>query len=196
MGGMGSGRGSGKIKCEACSWIDVRAWVREGVLEPGTRFQCRWSSGNKIAVAVTDSRRLELRYAIGGVPVLRSVGLTQTPCNYGGSRTWFVAPCCGTRVAKLYFRRSTFSCRKCHRLAYHVQSLDPIQRQHYAMARVEALLDDGERPKGMHWSTFDKLQDRMQGIDDRLNLAFTLWAEPLLGRIGEGAWARHMTDGV
>jgi hypothetical protein len=85
-------------------------------------------------VTLPSDDRLEMRYAVdGGAAGMQSVTLTQTSCNYGGQRTWFVAPCCGNRAAKLFMRRGRFACRACQKLAYHVQSIDYIQRQHRAM---------------------------------------------------------------
>lgn len=172
MGGFGSGRSNGKVKCESCLWLDVRVWARQGVLTAGTRFEVRWKNGSNIGVALASDDRVELRYAFDGTPKLQSIGLTQTACNYGGQRTWFVAPCCGSRAAKLFMRRGRFACRKCQNLTYQVQTIDYIQRQHRAMNRVKLKLRNGEdKPKGMHWSTFNRLQDRIETIDDRLNIA-------------------------
>ncbi len=45
------------------------------------------------------------------------IGLTTTPCNYGGFRWWFLCPKCRKRVAKLYLWKY-FYCRHCHNLTY------------------------------------------------------------------------------
>ncbi len=54
------------------------------------------------------------------------IGLTTTPCNYGGVRYWFICPLsknsvyCSRRVAKLYKAPGTryFACRHCYNLSY------------------------------------------------------------------------------
>ena len=54
------------------------------------------------------------------------VGLTTTPCHFGGARYWFICPLtvnnvyCGRRVAKLYKAPAAdyFGCRHCHDLSY------------------------------------------------------------------------------
>lgn len=185
MGGFGSGRSRGKMKCESCLWLDVRAWARKGILKAGTRFDTRWSNGSSASVSLASDERVELRYAVDGAAKLQSIALTHTPCNYGGQRTWFVAPCCGSRAAKLFMRRGRFACRKCQNLTYQVQTIDYIQRQHRAMDRVTRKLVNGEdKPKGMHWSTFDRLQDRVETIDGRLNMAANAMFYAVFQRLG------------
>ncbi|MBN1546925.1 MAG: hypothetical protein JW902_09720 [Syntrophaceae bacterium] len=54
------------------------------------------------------------------------VGLTTTPCHFGGVRYWFICPLtkdgvyCGRRVAKLYKAPGSnyFGCRHCYNLSY------------------------------------------------------------------------------
>jgi len=52
------------------------------------------------------------------------VGLTTTPCNYGGRRYWFVCPLtkngkyCGRRVGVLFSIGKWFGCRHCGGIAY------------------------------------------------------------------------------
>jgi hypothetical protein len=57
-----------------------------------------------------------------------------TPCEFGGSRAWFLCPArgCGRRVAILY-SGTTFACRKCHKLIYQSQKQRVWQR---AMSRA------------------------------------------------------------
>ena len=185
MGGANSGRYGGKAKCESCPWIDVRVWARKGVLENGTRFTATWSGEREIGVHVS-ANRISLSYAYnGGVMSVHPVRLTYTDCNYGGQRAWFNCPCCGSRNAKLFLRSGRFACRTCNRLAYRSQAVDPVQRQHIAYKRVQALLNDGElKPKGMHWRTFERLHDRLNRIDQKMNAAFNLVAARLFERAG------------
>lgn len=57
------------------------------------------------------------------------VQLATTPCNYGGTRYWFVCPlstngvCCGRRVGILYKNGDYFGCRHCHNLSYACRNL-------------------------------------------------------------------------
>lgn len=92
--------------------------------------------------------------------------LDRTQCNYGGERTWFLCPAngCSRRVAILY-SGSIFACRHCHNLAYDSQRESPYDR---ALSRAQdirmrlggsgSLADDfPEKPKGMHWRTYNQL---------------------------------------
>ena len=55
------------------------------------------------------------------------IGLTSTPCNYGGKRYWFICPLskngryCGRRVGVIYGIGKWFGCRHCGNIAYQAQ---------------------------------------------------------------------------
>lgn len=96
------------------------------------------------------------------------VPLTYTACNnYGGSRVWFLCPCCGRRVAKLY-GGAIYACRHCHKLAYQSQRETRGDR---ALRKADKLRDrldwvpgilngEGGKPKGMHWATYGRMLDQ------------------------------------
>lgn len=191
MGGFGSGRSSGKLKCESCISLDVRAWAREGILKAGAKFNVHWTDGSSIGIVVQSDDQVQLQYAVDGDPRRQSIDLTHTACNYGGHRTWFAAPCCSKRTAKLFMRRGRFACRTCQRLAYSTQSLDYIQRQHRAIHRVTRKLEDGDsKSKGMHCSTFSRLQGQIEEIDGRLNTAADAKFYAVFQRLGVPGFAR------
>ncbi len=103
MGGKGSGRRRGeergsKPTTDQIPTLDVRSLRRTGVAitRPG---QERIGDGSK------------------RIPWIR---LAWTPCNYGGSRPWFLCPGegCGRRVAILYGPTLPLLCRLCRGLRY------------------------------------------------------------------------------
>ena len=185
MGGFGSGRPVGRLKCETCISLDVRTWARMGILKAGNQFKMDWTDGSSIGIEMASDDQAVLQYAVSGDPRRQSIDLERTACNYGGQRTWFVAPCCGNRAAKLFMRQGRFACRTCQRLAYSTQSLDYIQRQHRAIHRVTRnLANGGDKPKGMHWSTFSRLQDQIETIDRQLNIAADARLCAVIQRLG------------
>ena len=129
MGRYGSGRWGATVtraSTEGLLRLDVRALVREALLEPGKSATVTWIDGASITTHVTpnDPDRISLRYfTVTGKgswssPIQQDVFLTRTRCTFGGTRVWFVCPGCGARCAVLYALRGLFRCRACHNLAY------------------------------------------------------------------------------
>jgi hypothetical protein len=108
------------------------------------------------------------------------VPIEYTDCNFGGSRPWFRCPPdaggCNRRVRKLYLPIYTdqdrFLCRECYDLGYSSSrnSGNELKRaeQRYRKAFAKADAEDRrphpnnspylpDKPKGMHWDTFDDL---------------------------------------
>ena len=181
MGGLGSGsyyRFDKKDRAEDCRSLDVRRWQREGFLDPGRFFGWAWYREGRevssISAAVLQGA-VSLSYSIGlegsKEDIRYTVPLTWTPCNFGGSRPWFVCPgvvkgvSCGRRVAKLYLKHRYFLCRYCHDLTY-------TSRQetgwHAALRRCQRIRQKPggsvnmtepfpDKPKGMHHRTYRRL---------------------------------------
>jgi hypothetical protein len=181
MGGLGSGswpRGPTTPVVEQCRRLDVRAWARGGLLQPGTRFTVTWRTPEPWPAAI------DVRVDVGGVwlvsphapPVALPVALTWTPCHYGGQRPWWHCPGlgpgrpCGRRVALLYAARGRFGCRPCAGLAYASQRRDRAARRLDRAERirrrlggpVSVLEDFPPRPPGMHRRTYARLRGAAQ----------------------------------
>ena len=99
--------------------------------------------------------------------VQESVSLDWTVCNFGGERPWFVCPGagCGCRVAILYGQGKYFLCRHCYDLVYESQRENEMTR---ALRRAQTIRERlggsanmtvpfPEKPRGMHWKTYDRL---------------------------------------
>jgi hypothetical protein len=182
MGGLGSGRpprSNAEGLVETYLRLDVRQWQREGFLEPNRRFSWRWQKGEgaagfKVNVEVREDLILVLTYEIyrperprgqRRVPIQERVGLTFTPCHYGGGRPWFLCPMaeCGRRVAILYLLDLYFLCRRCHSLVYASQRMDRPQRDSRRMHKIWARLGQRplpEKPRRMRWTTYERLIER------------------------------------
>lgn len=176
MGGMGSGRRwhySARDTTEDYPTIDVRRWKKDGLLTPGLGFGWQWSRGGEVVASIkvrVETGRVYLiyRHRSGSdwkdenYPIL----LDWTPCNLGGQRAWFRCPVrgCGRRVALLYCG-DIFACRHCYRLAYPSQRETKEFRAIRRADRIREKLgwepgsvdDEGDKPKGMHRRTFERL---------------------------------------
>lgn len=131
-------------------------WRLDGFAGP----VCVTAATNGITIGHRDRQNCWIEYLI---PVVH------TDCHMKGSRPWFSCPECGRRAALLYSKRAgKFACRKCQRLAYPSQSEAVGDRAHRAANNIRRRLGwkvgianpKGDKPKGMHWSTFEKLHTR------------------------------------
>ena len=106
----------GRALFEEYPRLDVRHLNREGLLHGAHGIE--WSDGS-FAGFDADDDGLTIVHNLVHYPgeLDDELPLTWTPCNFGGSRPWFVCPKCGTRAAVLSaFPR--FRCRDCHPLVY------------------------------------------------------------------------------
>jgi hypothetical protein len=195
MGSVGSGswyRSGTKDTVESHNHLDVNSLSRKGLLEPGTRGRVRWSKGEVVfgfvSFEVKDgSFVLEYRYRRNSSEeweeVRYPVRLSWTPCNFGGSRPWFVCPgvlnghYCGRRVAKLYDGGKYFLCRHCYDLTYRSRKDGQKNRALHKCQRIRQRLGGSAnmsepfppKPKGMHFDTYIKLWRE----HDRANREYT-----------------------
>lgn len=182
MGGLGSGRlyyWNCKSKTEDYRSLDIRKWARQDAWIPGLSFTCKWFRGyeqtSEISIVIeADSIRLIYSYRDAEYNWTNqnySVRVVWTTCNYGGKRPWFLCPAlgCGKRVAVLY-GGEIFACRKCYKLAYKCQSESASSRATRRADKIREQLNwepgilngEGIKPKGMHWSTFERLFNQHQ----------------------------------
>jgi hypothetical protein len=103
--------------------------------------------------------------------VEQRIAIAWTPCRFGGERPWFICSVyangdyCGRQVAKLYDAGRLFACRHCYRLAYasqqesaRLRGLWKAQKIRMRLGGSASMLDHfPEKPKGMHWLTYERL---------------------------------------
>ncbi len=103
----------------------------------------------------------------------QTIGLTSTPCHFGGRRPWFRCPGCQRRVALLY-AGLRFACRHCHGLYYECQR---TRGRWSAMARLQRLRERlggsanltmlfPARPRHMHGATYDRLRVQAMKLEE------------------------------
>lgn len=183
MGGVGSGnrhRFDKKSTTDECRSLDIRRFHQEGLLKPGHWFSwCWWRAEEKVASIgvfvyrnrVVFSYRHHNRMNGEWEDVEETVGLSWTPCNFGGERPWFVCPgvvngiACGRRVTILYGPGKYFLCRHCYDLRYESQRENTMHRALRRAQKIRTRLGGSanmmelfpERPKGMHHDTYMRL---------------------------------------
>lgn len=174
---MGSYRYFGaKGIAEELPFLDVNWLNRNGYLQGG-EYTISWTcNGNpsgdiKIRTEEDGCFILEYKYRQNEgewEDVTETIILTRTLCNYGGKRPWFICPECGRKVGKLYAGGKYFFCRICCNLAYYSQR-EPIyerlmDKAHNIQKKLGgkpgALYSFPEKPKGMHWKTYNQLNQK------------------------------------
>lgn len=175
-----------KDRTEHYRTLNINALMRDCGLQPGPPFDwCWWRQGEKVAsigITVESRHCLRLRYLTssrGSEPVRHDypVPISWTPCHLGGERPWFLCPCCGRRVARLY-GSTMFACRHCLRLNYRSQQASKRDRATDRSFDLRCALgcDEGflirpaefiRKPKGMHWRTFERKVEQLKEVDAR-----------------------------
>ena len=119
MGGLGSGnryRWSTKTTVEESYRIDIRWMRKQGLLRTWISGGLNWTrrgepSGNIRYLIEPDAIRFIYRYQYAGQEwqdVDIRVNFDRTPCNYGGTRSWFICPSCGRRCEVAAARRPSW----------------------------------------------------------------------------------------
>ncbi len=177
MGSIGSGnwyRWNKKATTESQHRIDIRWLKKHGYLTPGISLSLSWSCNGEQTGSIgfeTTTKGIVLNYrhrAHGGdwEPVKQEILFDSTPCYYGGHRKWFLCPHCWRRVAILYGAGKYFLCRHCYNLTYSCQQESPAFRLLSKAQKIRRRLGASEctddpiidKPKGMHWKTFNRLK--------------------------------------
>ena len=153
--------------------------------------ELRWTDGNSIGFEVNGDF-LVFKYSCGGESVLSQVRTETTPTNFNGRRRWFTCPNCGRRRAVLYVSRSGVICRACLRLVYPttrertfgraVDKRDKLYRR--LGARVRDGIERIEKPKGMHWKTFERKKRKLQAAQDAVVRTMGACLEVMKRRLG------------
>jgi hypothetical protein len=161
--------------------IDVRWLRKQNYLHPGISGPLSWSCNGQETGRINfkieeNNMTLSYRHRSQGKEwekVEQIIPITRTPCNYGGSRKWFLCPRCGKRVAVLYGAGKYFFCRCCYQLTYDSCNSCDLQRilnKSYKLKEKiggEPILHSRipDRPKWMHRSTYIRIVDEIYGLE-------------------------------
>lgn len=198
MGGYGSGgwyRWNTRPVVEDSLTLDLGHLLRQGSLKPLRRVRggLNWSrqrDGEVFASIGYESSLpdrgcgwLRLKYRHNDLPKEYTIQITTTVPNYGGLRRWFVCPLSNDRAAKLYLPLggTVFGSRNAYGLAYHSQSQSlpdrMAEKAHSLRQKIGGEPDFRElmppKPKGMHWTTYHRLQDKVCEFENASMMAMT-----------------------
>lgn len=166
--------------------LNITDLYKSQLLTEGNQFQWAWIKSRLPLVTISLLVRKGSIIITGSSIIAVSVCLTQTGCNYGGKRPWFICPNpkCNRRVAKLFLARGVFRCRHCHRLTYmscqssrnHLKQLLLHVRRIKQKLFIKGLINSQStlvsRPKGMHSSTYLRLRKEYLKSETCLSRAF------------------------
>jgi len=185
MGGLGSGtwsRWPTRSVIGSGVTLDLYALIKEGAFNPGqySSGTLTWTQGEEYIGSIgyssnftcPSSGTVRLHYRHEDTPVDYTVSLTTTRPYFGGVRWWFVCPAKGTRAAKLHLPSGSniFASRQAFDLAYRSQSETPGDRMLSRARDIRQKLGGRagivepfpDKPKGMHWRTYWRLQDQSE----------------------------------
>jgi len=153
--------------------LDIRRLTKAGFTKVGSSGTMTWRRGavtiGTLQCTGISLDTISLNYGLqpGNQEgsTTQHVHLESTPCNLGGHRRWFLCPDCQRRVAILYFADGAFKCRHCQDLAYQSQNETDVARKMRKARKIRSRLKAPqglfqpvlEKPKGMHYKTFDRL---------------------------------------
>lgn len=196
MGGFGSGRqldAKGVTSSYLC--IDVAHLKKQGALMPGCEFTLQFSPCNSAVAGEAEETVVWFTYAIrqgdDDKDYVYRVPLSSSQAQFGGERAWFLCPNmqCGKRVTKLYIAHS-LGCRHCLKLSHQSKNESYSDRMARRADKIRSrlgwqqgiLYPEGDRPKGMHQQTFQRLLMRYRELR---NIAIFAMAD-------EFPWLKHL----
>jgi hypothetical protein len=189
--------GNGKRTVESCRSIDVLDWNRRGFFEWPRRFSWSWNRQGECVASInvaTQKRVATLTYRSRSYgedwsDVEQRVPIAWSLCRFGGERPWFICPVicngayCGRSVTKLYGAGRLFACRYCYGLAYasqqesvHERGLWKAQKIRMELGGSASMLEPfPDKPKGMHWRTYDLLRFAHDAAARRSTIGMMGW---------------------
>jgi len=106
------------------------------------------------------------------------IRLSRTPAGFGGTRTWFLCPCCDRHCSILYYNPARgWVCRICSSGRYASEVASPIDRLYRKARKLRCRLGQTDpnmmlpfpgKPNGMHWSTYLRLRKEGLVLEARL----------------------------
>ena len=113
------------------------------------------------------------------------VQIDQHKLHFGGYRRWLVCPTCESRREALYVDGLSVACRVCLNLRYASQHENVRDRMFRRANAIRKHLGWGpgianplgDKPKGMHWQTYQRLMDEQEQLADALTINVGKWID-------------------
>ena len=152
----------------------------------------RWRNGASATVTFSDGwATVEMR-AGGQSANIATVWLDTTPLNFGGNRVWWTCPHCNERAGLLYWQAQRWQCRKCAGLVHESTRQGPDS---LAFSRVNKIRQKlgfgggllspmGGKPRGMHWTTYNRLLLALMDASENAAHASAEVADRVCKRVG------------
>lgn len=171
MGSFGSGyRRRKRPTVDDYPCLDIRQLQRAGCLVPGHSHRTELiheTHTESLTTKTTLENTLVITYHYGNNNannVTFKFRFEQTPCNYGGKRSFFLCPHCGRRICLIYCI-DKWGCRHCHNLTYPCQGEKAEDRYDRQANKIREMLGwkkgilnpTGNKQKGMHEDRFNRL---------------------------------------
>lgn len=178
MGGQGSGGWNRKYDgtTDDTYRLDIAMLSRNGIFKEGRPLTVTWSTSGMIHLSLSVSHQ-NGRLLVGDAtakgsayrdPLSQFLPLSDKASATGRRRALFKCRDCGARSQHLYLHRNRFICRQCAGLTYKSRrergAMRAIRRWDKVSARLGGVgwSELGlEKPKNMHWHTFDGLRQEL-----------------------------------
>ena len=171
------------------AWLDSDHMAGWGAFQPGRRDTIDFDSDElpKLAFEMNDCGdefsvayqwRENFRSAEGEF-IRTRIALDRRPCRFGGTRAYFICPCCRRHILRLAVLPEGLRCGQCGRVTWGSRREQPTHRLIRRANRTACKLglDDWrecptKRPPHMHQATFERLvverQELVSAINQRL----------------------------
>lgn len=185
MGSCGSGRNHRwASRTDEFHKLDLADFAR-GAFERWRSGSITWSRGDHVTASIgyslaPDHMRLRYTNIRHGerTPINERFEFSFTAQAFGGVRRWIVCPSCQRRCRVLYGGRH-YRCRTCYRATYESQyerirvpGLASAERVRHRLGAQPGFIHPfPDKPKGMHWRTYRRLQEQDWAATEKLEAA-------------------------
>lgn len=125
------------------------------------------------------ANKIDVNYSYRGKAYSYSIRLDKTACHFGNYRHWWLCPKCSKRVAVLYCA-GTYVCRHCIGANYQSQLETKTDRIYCKLNALRERLGwsvgiingIGAKPRYMHHSTYERLINEYERLEQKLIRTF------------------------